>query len=294
MENWDDYRVILALYRGKSLRQAAKSLNLNHSTVCRRVAQLNHKYAAPIFESTPTGFVLTPLGVSLLASAEKIEEFALQDLRLKRGAQIDLQGSITLSIPPPIVQYLLLDSLLEFQQLYPQISLNIHTSYQLVDLDRSEADVVVRASNSPPEHLVGRRLFAIAVAYYASRDYLNQTPIQDYRWITSTFDGSTPDWLRDTPWPDAQVALKIDDLVLRHHAAAAGKGLIRGACYIAQTFSQLVRVDNHQAFPFQDLWILTHPDLRQVGRIKLLMSFLTDKLKEQEALITGHPALKAT
>ncbi|MCL1037877.1 LysR family transcriptional regulator [Shewanella submarina] len=287
MENWDDYRVILALYRGKSLRQAGRELNMNHSTVCRRVAQLNRKYAAPVFEGSPQGYILTLFGQSLLESAEKIEAFAQKDLRLKRGTQIDISGSITLSIPPPIVQYLLLDDLLEFGQMYPQISLNVHTSYQLVDLDRSEADIVVRASNTPPEHLVGRRLFPITVAYYASTQYLETTTSQNFSWITANCATSKPDWLSETPWPDAGVALKIDDLVLRHHAAAAGKGLIRGACYIANAFPELVRVDNNRPFPFQELWILTHPDLRHVARIKLLMNFLTDKLREREALVTG-------
>ncbi|MGI2259343.1 LysR family transcriptional regulator [Shewanella sp. GXUN23E] len=287
MENWDDYRVILALYRGKSLRQAALTLNMNHSTVCRRVAQLNRKYAAPVFDCSPKGYLLTAFGESLLASAQQIEAFALRDLRATRSAHIALSGSITLSVPPAIAQFLLLGHLLAFQQRYPQISLNVHTSYQLVDLDSSEADIVVRASNTPPEHLVGRRLFAIAVAYYASRDYLSRTTSQDYRWITACSQNQRPEWLADTPWPDAAIALKIDDLVLRHQAAAAGKGLIRGACYIANAFPELIRIDNHPPEPFQDLWVLTHPDLRQIARIKLLMDFLTEKLSANESLITG-------
>ena len=73
MENWDDYRLILSLHRGKTLRNAAQSLALNHSTVSRRLATLNHKYGTQVFESTAKGYNLTPLGSKLLSTALKIE-----------------------------------------------------------------------------------------------------------------------------------------------------------------------------------------------------------------------------
>ena len=286
MENWDDYRLILALHRGKTLRNAAQQLTLNHSTVSRRLASLNQKYGSDIFDLSPKGYVLTALGQSLLLSAEKIEQFVFDDNRLKRVHQPDLTGEINLSIPPAIGQYLLLDELHSFQQQYPQITLNVQTSYQIVNLDRCEADVVIRVSNQPSEHLVGHRLFPIMLSYYASKQYLMDNSVGDYQWITSTAN-LTPSWIEQSPYPTANIAIRIEDLVLRHHAAAQGQGMILGACYIADSMVNLQRIDNKKTFPHQDIWVLTHPDLKQVPRIKLLMTFLTKALRAKEKLING-------
>jgi DNA-binding transcriptional LysR family regulator len=55
--------------------------------------------------------------------------------------------------------------------------------------------------------------------------------------------------------------------------AAKGLGMIRGACYIAEQYPELVPVTD-EFTPFQDLWVLTHPELRDTHRIKTVMQFL--------------------
>ncbi|MBT1062463.1 LysR family transcriptional regulator [Bowmanella sp. Y26] len=289
MENWDDYRVILALQRGKTLRNAAKTLGMNHSTVARRLAILNQRHGIRVFDATPQGYVLTSFGQSLYESARTIEACTLADKRSHLAC--DLSGSLTLSLPPAIAQFLLLDELHGFQQRHPHIQFNIRTSYSLADLQRCEADVVLRVANAPNEHLVGHRLFPVYISYYASQDYLNSKADSDYQWITDVGD-ERPPWLASSPYPDASIAMKLDDLLLRHYAGMHGQGLIRGACYIADQLPGLRRIQGASPKPFQDLWILTHPDLRDVPRVKVLMRFLMDALKSKQALITGNqPAL---
>ena len=287
MDNWDDYRLILALHRGKTLRNAAQKLQMNHSTVSRRLASLNKKYGSDIFDLSPKGYRLTSLGEPLLNSAEEIEQCIIRDNRHKRAHQLDLTGEINISIPPAIGQFLLLQELQEFQQKYPQISLNIKTSYQLANLDECEADIVIRVSDQPSDHLVGHRIFPIALSYYASKRYLVKTKVEDYQWITNVGGNVKPIWIENSPYPDAEVSMRIEDLVLRHYAAAQGYGITLGACYIADSIKELHRIDKTQVIPHQDIWVLTHPDLKQIPRIKLLMTFLTATLRAKKALITG-------
>ena len=284
MDNWDDYRVILALARGQSLRAAAKLLSMNHATVSRRLAALNHRYAAPVFETSPKGLQLTPLGQRLLEAAQQMERLIQGNRRDELAATDALQGDIRLSLPPAIAQWLLLDELSAFQQQYPQIRLQIHCSYALASLDSCEADIVVRVSNSPDEHLVGRRLFPIWLGYYCRPDYL-QRPAAELGWITAP---GTADWIAESPYPNAGVALVLDDLVLRHQLAAESGGLVRGACYIADQMPQLRRIGDGTPYPFQDIWLLTHEDLRAVPRIRLLMDYLADCLQRKRDLIEGR------
>ncbi|BFT30395.1 LysR family transcriptional regulator [Alteromonas sp. D210916BOD_24] len=288
MNDWDDYRLVLAIHKGKTLRNAAHELGVNHSTVSRRLAILNKNYGSEIVRKTPSGLCLSPLGEKLLVSAEKIESLVIQDKRFERAEHLELEGDISVSVPPPIMQFLLLDDLMHFQRTHPRIALNIHSSYEIANLDECEADVVIRVSNTPDEHLVGYRLFSVATQYYAAKDYLKNTPPHLYQWITNTHSGDRPEWIKHTPFPDAKIGPCITDLTLRHQAANSGHGMIRGACYIAHNFNNLVSLAGTEPEPFQQIWVLSHPDLAHINRIQVLKKYLADALKSKKARITGE------
>ena len=288
MRNWDDYRLILAMDRAGSVRGAAQKLGINRATVSRRLAQLQANGAAVIFERVTGGYQATPSGKLLVEAAQKIEDIALATERQQRATVSELAGEIRLSLPTMMAQSLLLDELAEFSRKYPFIDLIVDTSLRFADLDRSEADVVVRGSNLPGDHLVGRRLFPYALCCYCSRDYLATTPPRERRWLR--FVGSTIpiDWIARSPQPDAPVGMHIDDLMVLQRAAAAGHGMIRTACYMADPDPALVRLPGSEPEPHHDLWVLTHPDLKQTPRIRRLMEFLTAALHEKRDLIVGR------
>ena len=56
MIEWDDVRYFLAAARGGSVRTAARSLGVNHATVLRRIAQLEDRLGAQMFEKLPSGY----------------------------------------------------------------------------------------------------------------------------------------------------------------------------------------------------------------------------------------------
>ncbi len=287
MNDWDDYRLILALARCGSLRSAAASLGLTHTTVSRRLATLQDA-RGQLFDKAPGGYRATKLGEALISVAERMERLTLDAARQQKAYGEDLSGPITLSLPEAIAQFLLLEELLEFTEAYPAITLTVETSYRFVDLDRSEADVVVRGAQEPPDHLVGRRLFPNCVTYYADRDYLAGTPEEELRWIAPSAAATDPSWLAGSPYPDAPIALMIDDITARHRALVSGLGLSRGACFMADPEPNLVRLSAQPPVPQQELWVLTHPDLRQTPRIRTLMEFITNAINAKRTLILGQ------
>ncbi len=287
MEDWDSYRLLLALHRGKTLRNAAKILNINHSTVARRLSQFNHKYGNTVIEATPTGYALTESGESLLHTALQLEALIHSDKHTLRAEQIDYSGNITVSIPPAIAQLLLLEDLQAFSKRYPNVKLSVQCSYQLVDIDNCEADIVVRVANEPSEHLVGHRAGAVCVNYYAHKDYLTKNQSKDYAWLVSSNSPQRTQWLKHSPFPNAPIGMVIDDLMVRHNAADQGMGLLYGACYIAQSLNNLVLISEQAPTEFAQIWVLTHPTLINVPRIKLLMGELYTLLKSKDSLLRG-------
>lgn len=283
---WDDYRLVLFLARFGTLRSAAGELGLTHTTVSRRLAVIE-RANGQLFEKGPGGYVPTALGSAMIDVAENMETLAFAGERSRLALSEDVAGVVTLSLPEAIAQYLLLEDLLEFAQAYPSIELRVETSYRFVDLDRLEADVVVRGANEPPDHLVGRRMFPNQVAYYGDRDYLKATPRDELCWIAPGPETRSSDWLESSPYPDAPIAFTLDDITARHRALVKGMGLSRGACFMADPEPNLVRLSNDSPVPQQEIWVLTHPDLRQTPRIRVVMDFLAKAMKAKEPLVRG-------
>lgn len=288
MTNWDDYRLILAMDRAGSVRGTAKALGINHATVSRRLAQLQADGAPTLFERITGGYRATQSGQLLVKAAEQIEAISLAAERKKRARVTELAGSIRLSLPTMMAQSLLLDALAQFTRRYPFIELTIDTSLQFADLDRSEADVVVRGADSPGDHLVGRRLFPYALGLYCAPDYLANTLGSERRWLKYAGSLDSMEWIAKSPQPNARIGMHIDDLMVLQRAAAAGHGMIRTACFMADPDPQLMRLPGSAPELHRELWVLTHPDLKQTPRIRLLMDHLIDALQKKRALITGE------
>ncbi|MDC0603077.1 LysR family transcriptional regulator [Aliiglaciecola sp.] len=287
MKNWQDYQLILSLYRFGTMRGAADELGVNHATISRRLTQLNREYNGLVFERTVDGYKPTKLGKVIVAAALKVEEIDLVAQRDLQNIDFSLAGQIRLSIPPTIGQFLLMQSLHRFTQMYPEIELIVDHSFRLVDLDRAEADIVVRGENSPPDHLVGRSLCQYSLCFYGQQAYLQNTPRSELRWIGKSSDSTLPNWTMGSGYEDVPVGIRLDDISSRHYAAVAGLGLTRGACYMADSEPSLVRLAGCNPIPFQNLWVLTHPHLRNTPRIKLLMTFLGDTILAHQSVLSG-------
>lgn len=263
-------------------------LNTTHTTVARRLELMHKRRNACVFEKISGGFRATPLGEHLIDVALRIEQVTIISDRYQRSVGEGIAGPLTVSLSEPIAQFLLIEDLVQFSIDYPNIELSIECSEQLANLDRSEADVVVRGTNRPSEHLVGRKLFPYVLSYYANRDYFNNTDENTYRWIAPGNSGTWPEWLASSPYPDAPVAVRINEVISRHRALVAGFGLGRGACFMADQEPKLMRLPDAPLIPAIDLWVLTHPDLRHTPRVKLLMQFLIERLETKRDLITGR------
>ena len=98
-----------------------------------------------------------------------MEAIANEASRKQRAIEPRLVGPLCLSVPIPVLQYLLLPVVTEFRNLYPAVERTIDATDSRVDLDHAEADIAIRSSDTPPEHWVGRRLFPVhAVLLWSS------------------------------------------------------------------------------------------------------------------------------
>jgi DNA-binding transcriptional LysR family regulator len=286
---WSDYQLILAVVREKTVRGAARRLGVSHATVSRRLAYLNGGPGGPIIQKSPSGLWPSKAGEAIVEAAEKMEAITAESSRRQRAAEQNLSGPLTISVGPLVLKYLLFDDVVGFSNQYPDIDLIIDGSDSMVDLDRAEADIVIRTSNAPPEHWVGRRLFPWALSLYAHKDYLATTPEQDLQWIAPPGgDSRWSDWLSQSPFPNAPIGLTITDIVGRFEAIKRGYGMGRAACFMADPDPDLVRLAGAPVIEADPFWLLTHPDFAKTARARAGLKYFADALQARRALIEGR------
>ena len=94
MFNWNDLVFFLELARQGRLMSAARRLKVDHTTVSRRISELEKDLAVKLFERKPDGFFLTEDGHRLLALAEKMEVLGLAVMETIKFAPSEPSGRV--------------------------------------------------------------------------------------------------------------------------------------------------------------------------------------------------------
>ena len=284
--NWDDVRVFLAVAELGSVRAAAERLDVSHSTVARRIDMFEGALATRLFERTSTGYSITPSGLQLHEFAAAMEAQALNIERFVAGEDRRLEGVVSVTMPLSVANHLLMADLAEFSRRYEAIDLELVISDAILNIARREADIAVRfvrVGQSPPEGLIGRKV--------ATERYLEDHPLGDdingARWLGWGEQTVAPEWRRNTPFPDMPARHRLNDPLLQQHAARHGTGIALIPCFLGDADPVLKRVAGYQPTPTFDVWLLTHPDLRDASRMVAARDFLADALLDKKSILAG-------
>lgn len=296
MRDWDDLRIFLALVRKGSVRAAAESLDVDNSTVSRRIRAFEQKLGVRLFERLPTGYTPTSAGEDMLDSAQQIEEEILALERRLLGQDTRLTGELRVTMPDLLAMKLLMPDLATFTQTYPGIGLEINVSYEHLDLTKREADVAIRLTDNVPEHLVGRRLLQQATAAYASTTYLAQHNLADapaddlasLTWLGWDDQMTHPKWVKESNFPTVPVRHRLNNAVLQLEAVKGGIGIGILPCFIGDQESSLRRLPPGRPKLGKHIWLLTHPDLSNTTRVQTFLDFMASAITSRHDLIEGH------
>ncbi len=286
MNDWDDLRFFLAVARSGTISGAAQELGVNHSTVARRINAYEKKNAVRLFERLPNGYVMTQAAENIYRYALDVEERTLAIERELFGRDARLQGRLCITAFHGLVNPFLLPHLQRFRERYPEIDLELHVTTEVRDLGAREADIAIRGTPRPPDHLVGRNVANFARAIYSSQKYQARGPHRP-EVILWRDEPQLPDWVV-SHFPDARVALRADDIVTIRTAVKEGLGLALMPCWVADTEPELLRLNLDVEPSVWGLWVLIHADLRMTARVRVCRDFLIDALSEYKDLFEGR------
>jgi DNA-binding transcriptional LysR family regulator len=290
--DWDDLRVVLAVFREGTLSGAARSLGVTHSTVFRRLGAIEERIGVRLFERFRDGYSPTPSGETAAASASRLEDEVVTLERKLSGQDLRPSGTVRLTTTDTLGA-LLMRHLTAMRALHPEIQLEIVISNAMANLTRREADIALRPTPAPSELLVGRRVADIAHAIYGSHAYLSRRDGKDlsaHDWIglddtlASTVIGR---WMHQNVRA-TQIVCRVDALPALRDAADAGVGLAMLPCYVGDLAPALRRITPRALAEARSaLWLLTHDDLKRTARIRATLEFLAKALVSERALLEG-------
>src|ERR1700753_3361678 len=119
-------------------RAAADRLGVNHSTVLRRIAQLEERLGVQMFEKLPSGYRLTAAGEEVLEFADQMEGSSHQLETRVFGRDQSVRGLLRVTLAPPLATHLLMPDFAEFARLHPDIEMEILSSGELASLTNRE------------------------------------------------------------------------------------------------------------------------------------------------------------
>ena len=293
---WDDLRFVIAIERERSLSGAGRRLSLSHATVYRRLEALERRLGVRLFERGRHGYSPTAAGEQLCSTAARVEaEVAAAELRIA-GQDLKPEGTVRVSATDTMCAGMLMPILRDFQARFPSIGLEVVISDQLSNLSKREADVALRATNSPQEALHGKKLGTIAQAVYGPVGHLASSDKTqrwaDHNWIGTDVTLPHPPlekWMAKNGLGE-RTNCRVSTLLGMRDAMLAGIGLAVLPCYLCDPDPRLVRIGKPLPEMATELWFLTHPDLKDVARIDAFLGFVAGEIvKKRPALAGEHP-----
>ena len=297
MIDWDDLKHFLAVARHGSTTAAGRALNIDQSTVQRRLVHLEKSIGQPLVERHPSGYRLTAYGQQLLPHAQRVEQSITALQQVIQASSRELTGVIRLTCPEPIVSRITRSKLLaRLAAMHPRLQVEFVMSDHYVDLRKGEADVALRSGDTVDGELVGKKVADSLWAVYGSRDYLAQHgqpsgPAQfgQHAWIgfdSSMANHRATQWLRDVA-PDARVVATSGSVLGTVHSVKAHVGLAALPTALGDAEPDLVRVMG----PIHELtrsWrILTTRQLRRTPRVSAFFDFAASEAATLRSILTG-------
>jgi len=277
---WTDFHLVRMIARERSVAKACKALGMTHSTLLRKLDQIETRLQARLFERLRGRYTLTPAGQEIDQAARLFEPVAQAAETRVLGHDLLPSGEVRVTVSSIVLHHLLPPLLAQFASAFPEVLIELAATREHASLRRREADVAIRIADSVPDWLVGRKLINLRFKIYGRRRPRIDVPLRsvetlvsERRWISFEHDARDlkfDRWLATTV-PEHNVMLRVDNF---EHAATmvrAGLGIALLPMFVEKHMPDLQALSAPVADAETPLWLITHPELRSTARVQVLI-----------------------
>ncbi|MEM7224916.1 MAG: LysR family transcriptional regulator [Pseudomonadota bacterium] len=282
VRDWDDVRVFLAIARAGSFQKAAELLGANQSTVSRRIAELERRLGAQLFERDNQGARLSPTGRVIQTAARAIENNVLDIERGVAGVDAEMRGRVTITTTEGIAAYWLGPRMLDFQRRNPGLDVYLDTTNELRDLAAGEADIAIRFGRPSAPHLQARQVAKLRMGPFGAKAYLRELgrprSLSDFagHYIVDTDRPLTgPLWERWSAYVAASrgVVFRSNSSHVVARAVDEGYGIGLLPSYVLDIYHNLEELPLEIGPPLQ-VWVAHHELATRSRRVRVTLDYI--------------------
>ena len=284
--DWDAARIFLEVVRGKSLRATAERLGLSINLVRRRISDFERSIGATLFTRDAHGTRLTAEGLQVVASVERMEAAAFDLMRAGNSVTQTLSGEVRVAVTEGLGTFWLTPRLVEFQQAFPNIVIDLHCTMRSADVLRHEADISIQLSQPTSLDVKQVKLGRLHVMMFASRKYIETFGVPatyedllKHRLVMQFADQTVANEIFESWFPgiaqNKLIVMRTNVSSTNYWAVAKGVGIGLFPTYAYALGTKLIPIDFGLRRPF-DIWLSYHPDSNRIPRVRRMIDWIVE------------------
>lgn len=233
-----------------------------------------------VFERVRGRYALTQAGQEIEQAAAAFEPLALGAETRVQGQDLRPSGDVRVAAASIVIEHLLPGVLVQFASAFPKVKIELVASREHANLSRRDADVAIRVADRVPEWLIGRKLADLRFKIYGLKQGRAARALRDIdelvahqHWIGFERDVRE---LKFDRWiaakvPESSVVLRVDNFSHALKMVQAGLGIALLPAFLEDMLPELRALSAPIEELRTPLWLITHPELKDAMRIKVLM-----------------------
>ncbi|EKU80547.1 DNA-binding transcriptional LysR family regulator [Massilia sp. UYP32] len=302
LPEWTDLRFFLELARAGTLSGASRRLDVEHTTVARRIDRLETQLGATLFDRSREGYELTEVGLALLPHAEAMEGAALAAAEQIGGAEVAAHGVVRLGVPEVFGVKVVAPLLVGLLDQHPDLQIDLLALPRFANLANREADLGVMLDPPTTGRYVVTRLASFHFYLYAAPSYLARHPairtqadlarhdFVDY--VQDRLASRELSYLNELGFTPRR-RMCCSGMTAQIEAASLGMGLMMAPPYAVPDDGRLVPV--LPGFSAErSFWLAAPTDLYRLRRVKVVWDVLREYADSSPSLFVQggmQPAL---
>ena len=285
--DWNDVRFLLAIARNGTLAAAGAELDVDQTTVSRRLKGLEARLGTRLFERRQGQLLPTGAGERVLEHGRRIEREVAALAHVASDSDARVRGITRITSVDSVIANYLAGLIADARSRFPSLVLELVAGNRNLDLSRREADIAIRLARPTRGDLVIRRLGTIAFGVYAARGQAERGMDAASDWLA--YDREMMD-LPEMRWLQAHVepahfAFRSNSVDALARAAESGVGHAVLPVVIAARHDGLVRLP--ATLPVREIWLATPRELRDVARVRVVADWLVACFARDAARFDG-------
>jgi DNA-binding transcriptional LysR family regulator len=286
LTDWDAARVFLEVVRRGSFRSAADRLDLSVNVVRRRIDDFERQIGATLFTRDVHGTHLTEEGTLVVSAVERMESASFDLLRAGKSLANTLSGEVRVAVTEGLGTFWLAPRLVEFQQAFPNILVDLHCAMRSADVSRHEADVAIHLSQPSALDVKLVRLGRMHLMFFASQKYIethgapkNAEEFIKHRLVMQVADLAAAKQAFESLFPGYSLrdvlVMKTNVSSANYWAVANGAGIGVFPTYAGALGGKIIPLEVELPRPM-DIWLSYHPGNGRIPRVRHMIDWLVE------------------